>query len=77
MKIYFSRHAKRQMKWRKISEKEVEETLISPEKTEDSIKGRKNAFRHVGKKWLKVTFIQEIDQLVIITVIDKTRPEAR
>ncbi len=65
------------MKWRKISEKEVEDTLLSPEKTEDSIKDRKNAFRHIGKKWLKVTFIQETDKIVIVTVIDKTKPEAK
>ncbi|OHB93533.1 MAG: hypothetical protein A3E19_07140 [Planctomycetes bacterium RIFCSPHIGHO2_12_FULL_52_36] len=73
MEIYLSRHARRQMKWRKISEEEVKDTVLHPEKIEDSIKGRKNAFRHVGQKWLKVTFVKENDKMSIITVIDKNK----
>ncbi|OHB90565.1 MAG: hypothetical protein A3D89_04440 [Planctomycetes bacterium RIFCSPHIGHO2_02_FULL_52_58] len=61
------------MKWRKISEEEVKDTVLHPEKIEDSIKGRKNAFRHVGQKWLKVTFVKENDKMSIITVIDKNK----
>lgn len=71
--IYFSRHARRQMKWREISEDEIKNTILSPEKIEDSIKDRKNAFKHIGKKWLKVTFKQESNKTVIITVIDKNK----
>lgn len=59
------------MKWRKISEEEIKDTLLNPENVKDSIKSRKNAFKHIGKKWLKVTFIQESDLIIIITVIDK------
>ena len=70
-KIYFSRHAKRQMKWRKISEEEVKNTISSPEKTEDSIKGRKNAYKHINEKWIKVTFKDDYDKIIIVTVIDK------
>ncbi len=71
--IYFSRHVRRQMKWREISEDEIKNTILSPEKIEDSKKGRKNAFKHIGKKWLKVTFKQEGGKIVIITVIDKNK----
>jgi hypothetical protein len=39
MKITFSRHARRQMKWRKITEREVKEVMNHPEKLEDTIKG--------------------------------------
>lgn len=70
-KIYFSRHAKRQMKWRKISEEEVKNTISSPEKTEDSIKGRRNAYKHINQKWIKVTFKDDYDKIIIVTVIDK------
>lgn len=73
MKIHFSRHAKKQMKWRKISQEEVENTIMSPEKSEDSIKGRKNAFKHIDKKWIKVTFKEESDIITIITAIDKNK----
>jgi len=61
------------MKWREISEDEIKNTILSPEKIEDSIKDRKNAFKHIDKKWLKVTFKQENDKIVIITVIDKNK----
>ncbi|OHB94748.1 MAG: hypothetical protein A3G17_01640 [Planctomycetes bacterium RIFCSPLOWO2_12_FULL_50_35] len=73
MEIYFSRHAKRQMKWRKIAEGEVKNTILYPEKIEDSIKGRRNAFKHIGQKWLKVTFVQENDKIIVVTAIDKNK----
>ncbi len=71
MKIYFSRHARRQMKWRGISEAEVKDTVSDPEAVEDSISGRKNALKHIGKKWLKVTFVEEGDRIIIVTAIDR------
>ena len=71
MKLYYSRHAKRQMKWRNISEDEVQNTITNPEKIENSIKGRENAFKHINKKWIKVTFNKDDNKLIIITVIDK------
>ena len=73
MKIYFSRHVRRQMKWREITEEEVWDTVLYPENTEDSIKGRKNAFKHIGNKWLKATFKEEGDRIIVITVIDRNR----
>ena len=73
MDIYFSRHVKRQMKWREIEEGEIKDTVLYPEKVENSIKDRKNAFKHIGSKWLKVTFKQESDNMVIITAIDKNK----
>ncbi|MBI4822875.1 MAG: DUF4258 domain-containing protein [Nitrospirae bacterium] len=73
MKIYFSRHARRQMRWREISEDDIRNTIFHSEQIEDSIKGRKNAFKHIGKKWLKVTFKQESSRIIIITVIDRNK----
>ncbi len=73
MKIYFSRHARRQMKWREVAEEEIKNTILYPEDIEDSIKGRKNAFKHIGDKWLKVTFKYEGDRIIVITVIDKNK----
>ncbi len=69
--IYFSRHAKRQMKWRKISEEEVKNTVLYPETIEESVKNRKNVFKHIGNKWLKVTFVREDNKIIIVTAIDK------
>jgi hypothetical protein len=50
LEIYFSRHAKKQMRWRKISEEEVKDTLQYPEEIKDSINYRKNAFKHINEK---------------------------
>ncbi len=59
------------MKWREISEDEVKNAITQPEKVEDSIKDRKNAFKHINNKWLKVTFKKESDITVVITAMDK------
>jgi len=61
------------MKWRKISAEEVKNTIFNAENIEDSIKGRKNAFKHINKRRLKVTFAKENNTIIIITVIDKKK----
>lgn len=61
------------MKWRNISEKEVKNTILNPEKLEDSIKGRKNAFKHIDKKWIKVTFKKQENVTIVITAINKNK----
>ena len=40
MEIRFSRHARRQMKWRKIAQGEIEMAINSPDRLEDTKKGR-------------------------------------
>ncbi len=72
-KVIFSRHAKKQMKWRRITEEEVEEVVSNPDRLEDTIKGRKNAFRLIGEKLLKITYTAENDGIIIITAIVKKR----
>ena len=71
MKTHFSRHARRQMRWRKISEAEVNDPLTEADKIEKSIKGRKNTFKHIGDKWLKVTYKEEDGAKVVVAVINK------
>ena len=55
-KIKFSRHAKRQIKWRRITEKEVKDTVNNPDLLEDSTKDRKNAFKLIEGRMLKITY---------------------
>jgi hypothetical protein len=71
MKITFSRHAKRQMKWRKITEKEVKSAIGNPDMLVDTIKGRKNAFKIIGGRNLKITYKPEYGVLTVITAIAK------
>lgn len=71
MKFDYTRHVRSRMRWRKISPKEVEETILHPDKTEKSIYQRVNVYKILGKKYLKVTFVKEKDKIVIISVVDK------
>lgn len=60
------------MKWRRISEEEVLEVLREPNVLENSIKGRKNAFKVIGERYLKVTFKEFSEEILIISAVDKT-----
>jgi len=69
---YFSAgNTKRQMRWRKISEDEVRSALDEPAGLTDTIKGRKNAFKSVGGRSLKVTYKPEGDSLTVMTAVVK------
>ena len=59
------------MKWRKISENELRATVTNPDKLEDTIRGRKNAFKNMGGRLLKITYKPEDDTLLIITALTK------
>lgn len=59
------------MKWRKITEDEVRATIQSPDRTEDKVRGRKNAFKLIGDRLLRITYKLEEEQIVIITAISK------
>jgi len=73
MQIELSRHAKRQMKWRKIAEEEIIEVVTDPERVEDSVHGRKNAFKKIGDRLLKVSYKYDGEKLIIITAVIKGR----
>jgi hypothetical protein len=57
----FSRHARRQMKWRKISEDDIGEVVKKPDYFEYSVQGRINAFKY------KV----EDNEIIVITAMVK------
>lgn len=69
--IRFDRHAKRRMKWRRISEEEVYQTLNNPDKIEESIKGRINVYKSIGQRYIKVTYKKFSADILIISVVDK------
>lgn len=70
--IKYDRHARRRMKWRKISQTEIEQTLKDPDKTEVTREGRKNAFKAIGDRYIKVTYRELEDEVLIISVVDKS-----
>ncbi len=69
MKVRYTRHAKRQMKWRRITEEEVVSVLKEPQRVEASVKDRFNAFKVLRGRLLKVTFYREKDILTVVTAI--------
>ncbi len=71
MKVTLTRHARRQMKWRKIREDEVRSVVETPDSVSDSIKGRENAFKSVEGRLIKVTYRMDGDDAVVITAMVK------
>jgi hypothetical protein len=70
--IKYDRHARRRMKWRKISKEEVELTLKKPDKTELIEKRRKNAFKSIGKRLIKITFREFPEEILVISAVEKS-----
>jgi hypothetical protein len=61
------------MKWRRVSEAKVLSVLDVPDRTEQSVGERSNAYKQVGNRWLKVTHKENAGDVVVITVIEKER----
>ena len=72
--IKYDRHARRRMKERGVTEKEAEITIKEPEYIEPSIKGRKNAYKFISGRFLRVTFKEEYDHILVITVTVRKKP---
>jgi len=51
--VQFDRHAKRRMKWRRITEDEVMSVIAEPDKIEDSLRGRTNAYGSIKRDALR------------------------
>jgi len=60
------------MKWRNISNRDVEEVLRIPEKTESTIRGRVNVYKTIGNRYLKVTFKDFGDHILVISAVEKS-----
>ncbi len=71
-RIRYDRHARRRIRWRGISESEVEQTVMEPDRLEASIRDRTNAFKRIGDRLIRVTFAETGDVILIITVVDRT-----
>ncbi|MEW6200765.1 MAG: DUF4258 domain-containing protein [bacterium] len=70
--LRYDRHARRRMKWRKISETEVEETLQNPDKEDKTTKGCINRYKTIGQRYIRVTYKEFEDEILVISAVDKT-----
>lgn len=59
------------MKWRRILDEEVKAVVAFPDNVQETIKNRKNAFKRIGGRVLKVTYRIEHDKVLVITVITR------
>ena len=59
------------MKWRKIAEEEVKEEINNPDKAEDTIRDKKNAFKTIKSRLLEITYKLEDGEITVITSIVK------
>jgi hypothetical protein len=73
MDIYFSRHARRQLKWRKISHEEVREIILHPESETAISTDKVNLFGSIAGRSLKVVIKKEKERIVVITGMVKKR----
>jgi CRISPR/Cas system CSM-associated protein Csm5 (group 7 of RAMP superfamily) len=69
--IRFTRHAKNRMRWRKIAEEDVRLSIIKPEFIEKSELGDMNAWIRVSDQYLRTTYREEQDTIVVISVVKK------
>ena len=59
------------MRWRMITEEDVRVVIDNPDQLENTIKGRKNAFKVLGDKTLKITYKCENEDIILITAMVK------
>lgn len=70
MQIIFTRHARQRMKQRRVTEKQVEETLTDPDKIEPGDNGGDIAIRRYGGRDVRVVYSEPSeDKYVVYTVI--------
>jgi hypothetical protein len=72
--VIFDRHAKRRMKERGVDESETVRAIETPDISEPSLRGRTNAYKFMSGRYLRITYKEEPDYIMVITVTIRTRP---
>ena len=71
--IKYVRHARNRMRLHRITETEVKSTVEKPEHLEPSVENRFNAWIETSGKFLRVTYKEENDNLVVISAVRKRK----
>ena len=53
--------------------REVQEALAEPDKVAPSIKGRYNAYKKVGARFVRITYADEEGRLIVVSVTPRER----
>lgn len=72
--IKYDRHAKKRMKEREVSEDEAEAAINNPDFNEPTRKGRTNALKFMNSRYLRVTYKEESDSILVVTVTLRKKP---
>jgi len=67
--IRIVRHARRRMVHREITQEEIEAVLRQPQRVAPSLKGRQNVFGPSPGGWLRVTFLETADEVIVIAAV--------
>ncbi len=71
--IYLSRHTIRRMRLYDITLEQISQTLSAPDHIVPSLKERYNAYRRIGERFLRVTYREEKERYVVVTVTPRKR----
>ena len=69
IKFTFSHHARQRMKEKSITELEVKQTVLNPDRWYYGDYGEINSIKDFGIKKIRVPYISSPDEIKIITVI--------
>jgi len=72
-RFIYTRHVKNRMRWRQITESEIELTVNEPDFTEPSEEGGFHSWKEFSGKYLRVTYQPEGDWFTIITAVKKKK----
>jgi len=72
--IVYVRHARRTTRFWRISHEQVLAVLEAPDRVLPTVKGRFNAIKAVEGMFLRVTYKEEEDRILVVTVIPRRRP---
>src|SRR6266508_2927154 len=75
--IRLTRHARNRMRWHQISEGLIHATLQVPDWEEPSVASRINRWKRVADRFLRVTYRDEPEHIVVISAVFKRRPPGR
>jgi hypothetical protein len=71
--IKYTRHAKNRLRWRKITEAEIESAINQPDFFEPTLEGRLNAWLKLSDKYLRVTYREVSGKIMVISAVKKKK----
>jgi len=61
------------MRWRRLSEEEIEGCITAPEASEESPSGIVNCWKVIRGQWLRTVYLRGNDTIIVVTVIYPAR----